>query len=766
MEEDKCFKYTVEHDGTETNLIINTIGCPFYPSLEDSEITMEKTINIIIETGAVSTITFEAERHYIYPFEQVEYLNEIANLFTYLIKEKDILNMNTLVSYECRAYLPERLNLIRKIVMSQLKRDPIGAYVSAIRALREQKAKAEMSKNPKCFEPFIKILEEIISSFENTKLIKAVKNELTGYKIGDRDLYFKLFEPFIRPNFMYTRLQAEPPTMAEDVRSYTIGKNLKSFVSILRIPNQVRLRYHINPPEFQLNEDEYILLDEVRNVMSKFKPKEEEFIDPSRIRSIFFNIAKDLLVQVAKEKSLQLPYDKIEMLANILVRLTVGFGMIEVLLEDPLIEDIYINSPVGNIPIFVKHADFGECETNIIPNRKEAEAWASKFRLVSGRPLDEANPVLDTELVIPDIAEARACVIQNPLSPGGFAFTFRHHREKPWTLPLLMYYKSISPISAGLISFLVDGARTMLIAGTRGSGKTSLMSAIMVEIMRKYRVITVEDTLELPVSALKDIGFNILPLKVRSAIVGEKAELSADDGIRTSLRLGDSALVIGEVRSVEARALYESMRVGALANVVMGTIHGDSPYGVFDRVVNDLEVPRTSFKATDIIMIANKIKTPDQLSEIRRVTSITEVRKEWQEDPSLENGFADLMKYNSKTDCLEPTKDLIEGNSDVVKSIASRVKEWVGNWDAVWDNIVLRGDIKKMLVDYAVKVNAITGKKGLLEAEFVVEANDMFHHIFSKLKEEKGYPDSKEVLKEFEYWLKKRIKSYVTENGI
>ena len=288
---------------------------------------------------------------------------------------------------------------------------------------------------------------------------------------------------------------------------------------------------------------------------------------------------------------------------------------------------------------------------------------------------------------------------------------------------------------------------------------TSLLGALLVEIMRRYRLITVEDTMELPVDYLRGIGYNVLPMKVRSAILGEKAELSAEEGIRTSLRLGDSALIMGEVRSTEALALYESMRVGALANVVAGTIHGDSPYGVFDRVVNDLKVPRTSFKATDIIIIAGKIRSPAQMEEIRRTTYITEVRKNWEDDPAAERGFMDLMKYNPEKDRIEPTRELVEGESEIVKSIASNVREWVGKWDRVWDNIQLRSKAKQMLVDYARKTNRITGQKGLLEADFIVEANDMFHRTFEKLRKETGYPDSKEVLSDYERWLKVRIKS-------
>ncbi len=761
-QEKKCFDYEIVREGGEINLVINTIGCPFYPSLEDSGECMEKTINLLIETGAVTTITYQAERNYIYPFEQVKFLNEIASVYVYLIKQREILKKESigLDSPDCQKFYPELLHTIRRIVMEQLKRDPVGAYVSAIRIKREKKAQMELyeSKYKKCLQKFIAVLDEIIERLEKTELIKLAKPYLPGYKVGNRDIYFKFFEPLIRPNFMFTRLQAEPPTMAEEIATYTIGKELKSTVSILKLPNQVRLRYHVLSPEFQLAEDEYVLLDEARQIISRYKPKEEEFIDPERMRSIFFNIAKDLITQVAKNKGIKISYTKVERLAKLLVRLTVGFGMIEVLLSDPKVEDIYINAPIGTLPIYIKHAEYGECETNIIPQRREADSWASRFRMISGRPLDEANPVLDTELFIPNVARARTAIIQNPLSPGGYSFAFRQHRERPWTLPLFIHYKTLSKEAAGLLSFLIDGARSMLIAGTRGAGKTSLLGALMVEIMRKFRIITVEDTLELPVNYMRNIGYNILPMKVRSAIVGEKAELSAEDGIRTSLRLGDSALIVGEVRSTEARALYEAMRVGALANVVAGTIHGDSPYGVFDRVVNDLGVPRTSFKATDIVVVAGKLRTPDQMREIRRTTHITEIRKTWEEDPLKEGGFMNLMEYDAKEDKIVPTRDLIEGESEVVKSIASKVRAWVGKWDLVWDNIVLRGEIKDMLRKYAEKTGRITGPNGLLEADFVVEANDIFHRIFDNLREETGYPESKEVLREFEVWLKSRIK--------
>ena len=243
-------------------------------------------------------------------------------------------------------------------------------------------------------------------------------------------------------------------------------------------------------------------------------------------------------------------------------------------------------------------------------------------------------------------------------------------------------------------------------------------------------------------------------MKVRSALLKTATEVEAAEGIRTSLRLGDSSLIIGEIRSEEARALYEAMRVGALANVVAGTIHGASPYGVFDRVVNDLEVPATSFKATDIIAVANPIKSPDGLHSWKRLVQISEIRKHWKQDPLIEGGFVDLLKYSVEKDELEPTEDLINGDSEVIKEIAANVKGWAGNWDAVYDNILLRAKIKNEIVQVSKKLK----KPEILEAPFNTSSNDAFHKISDEVGQEIGLPMSDRVFPEWQKWLNQEVK--------
>jgi type IV secretory pathway ATPase VirB11/archaellum biosynthesis ATPase len=748
-------EYEILKEGQEEIMKINALGLSYPPSIEQSKLCMMDVIDKLLEVPGVSRIILSADRNYQYDEEQTQMLREIANIYLYLTKQKRILSIDVLgFSVGYVSQFPSRFANLQYVVTNLLKGDLVGAYVEVKRLIREQKIRIRKTKDVSILREenaYLRVLLDIFELLDKTTLINKVREFLEGYSIGDRSVYSYVFRPAISPNFMLTRLMSEFPVGAEIIDSYSIDDY--THVNILRMKDDVKLRYHLSPPEFNLSDEKVELLELARMVLSEHRPAAEEFVDPERMRQTFFNIGRDLINELAERKGIAISFEDSGYLANILVRYTVGFGLIELLLKDDKIQDVVVNGPIGESPIFVVHQDYDECVTNIIPSKDDGESWATKFRMISGRPLDEANPVLDTELVIPG-ARARVAIIGNPLNPVGLSYAFRRHREKPWTFPLFIKYKMLNPLAAGLLSFIIDGGRTMLFAGTRSSGKTSLLGATMVEIMRKYRIITVEDTLELPVRSLRKIGYNIQPMKVRSALTSGGTELAAEEGIRTSLRMGDSSLIVGEVRSKEALALYEAMRVGALANVVAGTIHGASPYAVFDRVVNDLGVPRTSFKATDIIVVANPIKTPDGLHKQRRVLSITEVRKNWENDPLEEGGFVELMKYNPETDELEPTSDLINGNSDIIKDIAGNVKEWVGNWDVVWENIELRAKIKRRLVDYSEEVN----KPELLEADFVVKANDAFHMISDEVLEKYGKLDSKKIYFRWNEWLKREAK--------
>ncbi|MFB6213304.1 MAG: ATPase, T2SS/T4P/T4SS family [Candidatus Nanohaloarchaea archaeon] len=744
--------FDYEYDDETGTVEVNTLGSIYGASIEDYPEVMSRVINILQEVPDASSVVLSESRDYEYDDEQVVLLKEVADAI------QDISSQGYLSQQgneKCQSLYSDELPEVQQLVIDRLRRDPIGAYVELIR--KERHLRQEMSddypQRKRCLKYFINdVVKPIKERLEETQLIDRAREQdfITGHHVGDREVYREFFHPLVRPNFMLTKFMSLPPERGEEIDRYTVRNDIE--VSIYDVPDQVQPVYHVNPPEFNLSEEKYQLLDAARRFMASHQPDSGEFARPERMRQVFENIGRDMLRDIAQQMNVSLSGDELDNLTSILNRYTSGLGVLELLLSDPKIQDVFINSPVGSAPIFISHEEYEECKTNLIPTKEEAESWATRFRIQSGRPLDEANPVLDTDTQVPG-GRARVAIIQENLSPEGLAFAFRRHRSRAWTLPLFIDEGFINPLGAALLSFIVDGNRSVLFAGTRGAGKTSLLGASMLELLKKTRIVTIEDTLELPVDEMKDLGYNVERMKSRSVITQVENEMGADEAIRTSLRLGDSALVIGEVRSDEAKTLYEAMRVGAVANFVGGTIHGESPYAVYDRVVNDLGVPKTSFKATDIVVSVNKIKSPDGLSTYRRVTGITEVRKEWSEDPMDENAFVDLMRYDSNKDELVPTDTLLNGESLVLNRIAENVREWKNDWEAVWNNVQLRKDIREEIVETANEEN----RPELLESDFIVRANQRYHILAERVGEEYGEQDPERIFARWKEWFDQQV---------
>ncbi|MEC8220651.1 MAG: ATPase, T2SS/T4P/T4SS family [Nanoarchaeota archaeon] len=423
-----------------------------------------------------------------------------------------------------------------------------------------------------------------------------------------------------------------------------------------------------------------------------------------------------------------------------------SYGILTHILEDDNVLEVNINPPGFMTPMRIIHSEYMECSSNVLASDEYLNSIATRLKTNTGRPLNKAQPQLDGEISFGNI-RARVAAIVEPFSVFGTGYSIRKHREKPWTLPLFMKKGMIDPWFSGLMSFCITHGRAFLTAGPRGSGKTALLGSLLLEILPKYRILTIEDTQELPINSYKELGYDLLPLKVRSALLKEGMEMPFDMGLRTSLRLGDSCLIIGEIRSKEAKVLYESMRVGAMANVVAGTIHGDSPYGVYDRVVNDLGVPKGSFKVTDLIVVVNQIKSPTGLSRQRRVLKVTEVRKDWQDEPK----FQDLLVYNPQKDILEPTEFLLKGKSVVINDILSRTRGYKNYNDAIED-IKLRAWAKTLHMGVATDPQ--------LEAHYVAKFNMIFANLYEKILPLQS-PSHMERFKQ-EYM--REIKRYLKEN--
>ncbi|HYS71456.1 MAG TPA: type II/IV secretion system ATPase subunit, partial [Thermoplasmata archaeon] len=395
-------------------------------------------------------------------------------------------------------------------------------------------------------------------------------------------------------------------------------------------------------------------------------------------------------------------------LATVLARYTAGLGVVEIPLRDPNVQDVYLDAPAGVTPLHVTIGDLGgglhqRCVTNVYLTAPDSEALLARFRLESGRPFSEAMPVLETNL---EAFRVRATAVGPPLSPDGLAVALRRHSSEPWTLPRLIAAGAMTPLAAGLLSFLVDGRSTILVAGARGAGKSSLLGALLFEFPQSQRILTIEDTRELPTAYLQRLGYKVQSLFVRSALGG--AEMSADEALCVSLRLGESALVLGEVRGQEARTLYEAMRAGTAGSAVLGTIHGNSSRAVYERIVHDMGIAATAFAATDIVVVAGLVRPGGSQRNRRRLLEVTEVAKS--RGPGE---FATLLAY-------DPARDLVLEASGFVVSerIRAIAESWAWTHAEAIENIRVRVAIREAQV-----AKARDGHPELLDAAWVARAN-------------------------------------------
>lgn len=467
-----------ELDEATQTLRISRLGL-YGNSIEDFPLCMAAVIDKLIEIRRIPRLIISDVRDYEYDFEQVKLLFEIASAIT-AIREKGIISMeNILLRPESDQFIPGRYGLLQRI-LTDLKYDPVQAYRRFLREVRhtrlaikklqsgERVTDHAYAANPRfalaSLEHYLsKTLLPMKEILDGCRLLQAGK----ASRARDRSIYRKIFRPTTRPGFMFTRFAAMPPAGAEPIDHYTVGD---SHVEIFKLPDSVRRLYFITPPEFRLREEEYTLLEQARKYLGRHEPRAEELAEPQLFRENIFNISLDLLKDLSANLPFAIEEGRLKKLADILTRYTAGLGILELLLADDKITDILINSPIGAMPAYIQHADHMECQTNIFPSPEDGESWATRFRLQSGRPLDEANPVLDTELAVPG-GRARVAAITRPLSPDGLGFAFRRFRDRPWTFPLFVRARMMNSFAAGLLWFIVDGARTMLVGGTRGSGK-------------------------------------------------------------------------------------------------------------------------------------------------------------------------------------------------------------------------------------------------------------------------------------------------------
>ena len=226
-----------------------------------------------------------------------------------------------------------------------------------------------------------------------------------------------------------------------------------------------------------------------------------------------------------------------------------GYGQLQLLIDDPTVEEIWINSPSR---VFVARDGKSEL-TNIFLSSADVRAIVERMLAATGRRVDMSTPFVDATL--PD--GSRLHVVIPDITRAEWSVNIRKFVMTRPTLDALVDMKSLTSTAAQFLVECVNAGLNIVIAGGTQAGKTTFMNALLNSAPACDRVITCEEVFELQLT-----NPDWVALQTRPASLEGTGAIPLRRLVKEALRMRPSRLVIGEVRHEECLDLLVAMNSG------------------------------------------------------------------------------------------------------------------------------------------------------------------------------------------------------------
>lgn len=238
-----------------------------------------------------------------------------------------------------------------------------------------------------------------------------------------------------------------------------------------------------------------------------------------------------------------------------------GFGPLQRYLDDPNIEEIWINHPSR---VFVARNGRSELTSTVLTDSGVRDL-VERMLSSSGRRLDLSSPFVDAAL--PD--GSRLHVAIPDITRRHWAVNLRKHVCAARELDDLVRLGAMNQQLATFLSAAVVAGLNILVAGATQAGKTTALNALLGAVPSSERVVTCEETFELQLADHPDW----VAMQTRQAGLEGTGEITLRDLVREALRMRPTRLIVGEVRQQEALDLLVAMNSGMPA---MASLHANS----------------------------------------------------------------------------------------------------------------------------------------------------------------------------------------------
>ena len=294
----------------------------------------------------------------------------------------------------------------------------------------------------------------------------------------------------------------------------------------------------------------------------------------------------------------------------------VGFGKIDVPMNDEAVEDISCDG--SNVPIYVVHRAYESIKTNLVfETDDEVDSFVIALAQRSGKQISVADPMVDGTL--PDGSRLQATLAKE-VTTRGSSFTIRRFRENPLTPPDLVRYNTLSAEMMAYLWLAVEFGESIITSGGTACGKTSTMNAMMLFIPPQAKIVSIEDTREINIP-----HENWIAGLTRSGFGGKtgsgSGEIDMFELVKAALRQRPQYVIVGEVRGQEAFSLFQAMATGHTA---YSTMHADSVRSIIHRLENPpINLPRVLLSALNIVVLQSQVMLGDRM--VRRINKIVEL---------------------------------------------------------------------------------------------------------------------------------------------
>lgn len=244
--------------------------------------------------------------------------------------------------------------------------------------------------------------------------------------------------------------------------------------------------------------------------------------------------------------------------------LTHALSPIREYLDDPLTQEIEINGPND---VWVERAGV-QSKVDVRIGATELETAIGVLARLSNKDAKAgtADGIIDARM-----EGFRVAAALPPTSVHGPSMCIRKHN--PVHLSLADYVKAgaLTEEWAEQLRDMIRSHKNVLVAGGTSSGKTTFVNALLAEIPKEERILTIEDTPE-----LKVLSPNWVSLESNT-----QAGISTRDLVRLALRYRPDRVIVGEVRGGEAFDLLDAANTGH--DGVIATLHASSSFDALSR---------------------------------------------------------------------------------------------------------------------------------------------------------------------------------------